>query len=236
MILKYYNVLMEIKDLSVGVRCPGVSTLSGSVPKSVPGLPRGRNSLDKQDVTAQQRSRLLRAVVSAVADKGFQATTVGDIVHRARVSRSVMYREFDGKLDCFLAAIESGREVIMKRIGDTLDADADGSLETVVRAISRTYLKTCAQESDHTRAWVLELAAAGPSGVEARDRYLDGFATLIRDVDCRYGAGRARPPEHYVALVGGITELVGREVRAGKSAGLPRLEDALTMAVMAMLR
>jgi hypothetical protein len=65
---------------------------------------------------------------------------------------------------------------------------------------------------------------------------LDGFAALMRDIDCRYGSGQPRPPEHYVALVGGIAELVGREVRAGAEAALPRLEDALTTAAVAMLR
>jgi AcrR family transcriptional regulator len=213
-----------------------VSTLSGSFPKSVPGLPRGRTSLDPLDAIAHQRARLLRAVISAVADKGYQATTITDIVQRARVSRSVMYREFGGKLDCFLAAIEAGRELIMARIARAMDEVFDGSLETVLRAISRAYLETCAREPDHTRAWVLELAAAGQEGVEARNRYLDGFAALMGEIDCRYGSGRARPEEHYVALVGGITELVGREVRAGRQAALPHLEDALTEAAVAMLR
>lgn len=158
------------------------------------------------------------------------------IVQRARVSRSVMYREFDGKQDCFLAAIEAGRELIMARIAQAMTEVSDGSLDTVLRATIRAYLQTTAQEPDHTRAWVLELAAAGPEGVEARTRYLDGFAELMREIDCRYGSGRPRQVEHYIALVGGITELVGREVRARKQAALPHLEDALTDAAVAMLR
>ena len=213
-----------------------MSTLSGSVPKSAPGLPRGRTSLDPLDATSHQRARLLRAVISAVADKGYQATTITDIVQRARVSRSVMYREFDGKLDCFLAAIEAGRELVTARIAEAMQEVSDGSLEAVLRALSRAYLETCSREPDHARAWVLALAAAGREGVEARNRYLDGFAALMREIHCRYGRGRPRPPEHYVALVGGITELVGREVCAGAEAALPRLEDALTMAAVAMLR
>lgn len=213
-----------------------MSTLSGSFPKSAPGLPRGRTSLDAVDVTAHQRVRLLRAVISAVADKGYQATTITDIVRRARVSRSAMYREFDSKLDCFLAAIDAGRDLLTARLTDAMNAVSDGSLETVVRAISRAYLETCAQEPDHTRAWVLELAGAGPEGIATRTGYLDGLATLMRDIDCRYGSGQPRPPEHYVALVGGITELVGREVHAGAQAALPRLEDALTAVAVAMLR
>lgn len=213
-----------------------MSTLSGSFPKSAPGLPRGRTSLDPLDATAHQRRRLLRAVISAVAAKGYQATTIADIVQRARVSRSVMYREFDGKLDCFLAAIEAGRELITARIAEAMAEVSDGPLESVVRAVSRAYLESCAREPDHTRAWVLELAASGPEGVEARDTYLDVFATLMREIDCAYGSRRPRPREHYVALVGGITELVGREVRADAAAVLPRLEDTLTMAAVAMLR
>lgn len=214
----------------------GVSTLSGTFPKSAPGLPRGRTSLDPADAIAHQRARLLRAVISAVADKGYQATTIADIVQRARVSRSVMYREFDGKLDCFLAAIEAGLEMVTERITQAIAEVSDGSLDTVARAISRAYLQTCATEPDHARAWVLELAAAGPEGVAARDRYVDGFAALTREIDGRFGSGRARPDEHYVALVGGINELVGREVRAHAPAALPRLEDAITMALVTMLR
>lgn len=213
-----------------------VSKLSGSFPKSAPGLPRGRTSLDSSDANAHQRSRLQRAVISAVAANGYQATTIADIVERARVSRSVMYREFDGKQDCFLAGIEAGRELVTARIAAAMDELSGGSLETVLRAITRVYLETCAQEPDHTRAWMCELTAAGPRGVEARDRYLDGFADLMKQIDHRYGSGRVRPDAHYIALVGGITELVDREVRAGSEADLPNLEDVVTEIAVAMLR
>jgi hypothetical protein len=142
----------------------------------------------------------------------------------------------DTPLDCFLAAIEAGRESITARLTKAIDEAVEGSLETVLRAVIRTYLDTCARESDHTRAWVLELAAAGPEGVEARDRYLDGFAAVMRDIDRRYGSGTSRRPEHYVALVGGMSELVAREVRAGTKAALPQLEDALTAVAVTMPR
>ena len=117
-----------------------------------------------------------------------------------------------------MAATEAGLELVTARIADAMAQVSHGSLETVLRAISRAYLETCAREPEHTRAWVLELAAAGPHGVEARTRTLDWFAALMREIDREYGSGRPRPSEHYVALVGGITELVSREVRAGTEA------------------
>ena len=78
-----------------------VSTLSGAFPKAAPGLPADGPAWIDPTSIALQRERLLRAVISAVAEKGYQATAITDIVGRARVSRTVMYREFDGKLDCF---------------------------------------------------------------------------------------------------------------------------------------
>lgn len=219
----------------VGRNVSEVSTLSGVFPKTAPGLPRGRASLSRSDVNARQRARLLRAVIAAVAEKGYQATKITDIVERARVSRTVMYREFDGKLECFLAAIEAGRELIMADIAEAIATVSEPSLETVLRAAIRAYLERCAQEPDHTRAWVLELAAAGPRGVEARDSYLDGFAELMKQMDSRYGRGEPRSDEHYLALVGGITEVVGRTVRTESASTLPQLEDALTDTAVAML-
>jgi AcrR family transcriptional regulator len=213
-----------------------VSTLSGSVPKEIPGLPRGRTSLDPVAVTADQRARLLRAVIAAVVEKGYQKTTIADIVERARVSRSVMYREFDGKLDCLLPGIEAGREEVAERVLQALAEASEGSLETVSRAMARAYLGICVAEPDHTRAWMIEVAAAGPVGVQVRDQYLNGFAALAREVDIQYGSGRPRHDGHYVATVGGIAEVVGREVRAGRSDTLVGLEDVITMILVSMLR
>jgi AcrR family transcriptional regulator len=42
-------------------------------------------------------------MVGAVAAKGYAATTVADVLVRARVSRSAFYEQFRDKEDCFLA-------------------------------------------------------------------------------------------------------------------------------------
>ena len=212
-----------------------MSRLSGSFPKSAPGLPRGRTSLDPDDATAHQRTRLLRAVISAVAENGYQATTISDIVERARVSRSVMYREFDGKLDCFLAAIEAGRENVTASMAKARDQVADDTLAAVLRAIARAYLETCAREPDHTRAWVLELAAAGPGASRRATGTWTGSPTsCVRSTAPRERAGEAAGPLH---RAGRRDHRVGRPGGAGRrGGGLPRLEDALTTTAMAMLR
>ena len=44
-----------------------------------PGLPRGRSHLPPPAVSASQRERLLRSVIAAVSECGYQAVTVADI-------------------------------------------------------------------------------------------------------------------------------------------------------------
>ena len=49
-----------------------------------PGLPRGRSHLPPPAVSASQRERLLRSVIAAVSECGYQAVTVADIVRTFR--------------------------------------------------------------------------------------------------------------------------------------------------------
>ncbi|MFI5082808.1 MAG: TetR/AcrR family transcriptional regulator, partial [Streptosporangiales bacterium] len=80
-----------------------------------PGLPRGRSHLPPPAVSASQRERLLRSVIAAVSEHGYQAVTVADIVRRARVSKKAFYAHFANKEQCFLAATGEGRELMIAR-------------------------------------------------------------------------------------------------------------------------
>jgi len=81
-----------------------------------PGLPRGRSHLPPPAVSASQRERLLRSVIAAVSEHGYQAVTVADIVRRARVSKKAFYDHFANKEECFLAATGEGRELMIARV------------------------------------------------------------------------------------------------------------------------
>ena len=67
-------------------------------------LPRGRHGLPRELVTRSQRERLLAAVVRVTAAKGYEATSVADILEEAGVGRETFYELFDDKRDCVLAA------------------------------------------------------------------------------------------------------------------------------------
>ena len=53
-----------------------------------------------------QRRRILDAMIESCAEKTYAATTISDIVARARISRTTFYKQFEHKRDCFDAAVE----------------------------------------------------------------------------------------------------------------------------------
>ncbi|MFI5497507.1 TetR/AcrR family transcriptional regulator [Nocardia asteroides] len=214
-----------------------VGALAGSFDQDLPGLPRGRGSLIREDVLAAQRPRLLRAVVSAAAEHGIAATTIADIVTRARVSRQAFYKQFTDKESCLLAAVDSGIAVIMPRLEESGRAATADGLEASLRAVVRTYLRISASEPEFTRAWTLELPNAGTQGLAKRHDYFDKLAQGVRLI--RYqalnGRGRELPESTYLALVGGCHELFYRYVTDHRTADLAELEEPFIEFLLASL-
>ncbi|HVD86096.1 MAG TPA: TetR/AcrR family transcriptional regulator [Solirubrobacterales bacterium] len=52
-----------------------------------------------------QRQRIIDAMIESCAEKTYAATTITDIVAGARISRTTFYKRFDGKRECFEAAV-----------------------------------------------------------------------------------------------------------------------------------
>jgi AcrR family transcriptional regulator len=53
-----------------------------------------------------QRQRIIEAMIDSCAEKTYAATTITDIVGRARISRTTFYKRFDDKRACFDATVD----------------------------------------------------------------------------------------------------------------------------------
>src|SRR5262245_39530032 len=69
-------------------------------------LPPGRGT-SAEEAAQNHRERLFGALVAKVAEKGYETTTVVDLVELSGVSRSAFYKQFSDKQECFLAAIDA---------------------------------------------------------------------------------------------------------------------------------
>jgi AcrR family transcriptional regulator len=206
-----------------------------------PGLPRGRSSLPQTAVRAAQRQRLLTAAVAAVAETGFAALTVADIVRRAKVSRAAFYVHFADKENCFLSATAHGGGLLFEAVlAATRGTPADASPEEVLRAGCRAFLRFLADEPAFARVFYIDMPAAGVNAVARIDVAQHRFAELNREWHERSRRRRPGwpdvPYDAYLGLAGATTELVSMRVRRDRTAELPELEDtlvALHLAVMA---
>src|SRR3954454_4266016 len=71
----------------------------------------------REEADRNQRERLFAAMVATVAEKGYEATTVADLVDLQAVSRSASSRHYEDKQACFRAAVEAMVEPTLRRLG-----------------------------------------------------------------------------------------------------------------------
>jgi AcrR family transcriptional regulator len=69
-------------------------------------LPPGPGS-EQGEVQAHQRSRLMGATIELAGERGYDGTTVADIVRLAGVSKASFYEHFSGKDECFIATFDA---------------------------------------------------------------------------------------------------------------------------------
>src|SRR5215469_14433483 len=90
-------------------------------------LPRGRGT-PREQAERNQRERLFAAMVATTAEKGYEGTTVADLIELSGVSRSAFYRHFADKEECFLAAISALVEPALETVGAGLESPPDPKL------------------------------------------------------------------------------------------------------------
>jgi len=191
-------------------------------------LPRGTHGLDPSLVAASQRTRLLEAVGRAVADKGYAAATIDDIVRGAGVSKKTFYEHFADKLDCFLAAYEAASDELFEHVRAAQDGAGDEWLART-RAGIHAYLRWLAAEPALARVFLIEIAAAGPEALERRERLRDRYAERMRELQ----VANSVPDEIFHAVVAGADDLVVRRLREGGD--LLELEPALLYLQVSLL-
>ena len=180
---------------------------------------------------------MLDAMAETVSAKGYPQTTVADVVAGAGVSRKTFYEHFRDKEECFLAAFDTGVDLVLDAIyaaepdAESAGQPGDPPWLGLMRARARAYLHTLASEPAFARTFLIEVFAAGPKALERRAEVLDRFAQLFRDL---HREARRQfedlppvPEAMYVAAVGAINELVSAFAREGRTEELPQLEDTL---------
>jgi len=186
-------------------------------------LPPGRHGLPREVVAENQRERLLNGVVDAVAEHGYNGTTIGAITEAAKISRRTFYEHFKDKEGCFLAAYE----MIDTHVRGSMltAAERSGSWPESVPAALAALLEVLSRDLAVARFYLIEpLAAGGEIAARYRDA-MQALAETLRPDDSRV---EAKPEARDQILMGGVTTLISRNLKAGEADRLPALLPHLT--------
>lgn len=183
--------------------------------KSARILSGGSHSPTGSVARSSRRARLLEAIVSTVAEKGYPETSVGDVSKRAGVSCKEFHEYFIDKETCFLAAYEQTVDQLVAEIKQAIEAISDPFAAAAVGV--QTFLGFLAAHPAASKTFLIRILAAGPEALERRSRVHDRF---VDEVAAVYDMGRRLFPElppvprHRLhACVGGVDALVTEHVR-----------------------
>jgi AcrR family transcriptional regulator len=184
-------------------------------------LPRGRHALSPEEVQADQRRRLIEAVPGVVAARGYEATSVADIVKAAAVSRNAFYASFSDKEACFAAAHEACQEGLLAALKENCDRRASFE-ERLESALGRAF-DLFAADPDLARLIFVEAPAAGDALARRYYEWLRDYGSLLRAAVPSKAEAATPPTEMDQVIVGGLASRIAGEVLEGRAGRLRRL-------------
>jgi AcrR family transcriptional regulator len=182
------------------------------------------------------RRRAVAAMADAVGEQGYAATTVDDILTRARMSRRTFYQLFRNREDCFLAAYDAALAEAMERLSLAHGGNGvswPGLVETALAALFE-YLSA---EPGLARIWLVEAPSLGAAGVERHERTMRHIAERLADLPPRRGGGavNGQTAVRFEASVGAVHRVVQARLLDGRADELPELASDLARVVRGLV-
>ncbi|HUB72827.1 MAG TPA: TetR/AcrR family transcriptional regulator, partial [Solirubrobacteraceae bacterium] len=192
-------------------------------------LPTGTHGLDPDAVKRDQRARLQRAMIELITQKGYQAVRIVDLARLAHVSQPTFYDLYADKEELFTSAYDEVAAQAARTITQSYDPQLP--YEQRVRMGLRAWTKLAAEQSEATSLLVLGAFGAGAKALERRRRIVE---RLERAIAIGRSDSQAERPSidagdlTVKAILGGIREITGARLRAGRARKMPALADELT--------
>jgi AcrR family transcriptional regulator len=201
-----------------------------SLPEHLQAKPAGRHRLAPEVRAEHQRERILDAAIGVFAERGYQGTTIDNIVAAAKVGVGSFYELFDNKPDCFVQAYErivaEAREQIIASI------PAGAAWPEQACAAFRSLLEQIEAEPQRARVALVEVQTAGPVALTRHEETIDSVIPLLSRGREASPVGDELPPHLEEAIVGGLAWLLHQRVALDEFEGAEaHLPDVLELAV-----
>lgn len=187
----------------------------------------------------RQRQRLLQAAAAEFAERGYAGASSESISRRAGMSKATFYEHFTNKEDCILALFDTAAETVGRSMASAARGAPRDDARERMRAGTRALLTSVSEHRDYAQTLLVEIIGAGPRAAQRRDQIIVAFAGIV-DAENAAAARRgliSRFASRYdtIAVVGGITELISRQVRLGEPADVLELAPVIDRLIEGLL-
>jgi AcrR family transcriptional regulator len=181
--------------------------------------------LPRDEVDRIQGERLMGAMVAAVAERGYETTTVAHVVGLSGVSRTAFYRLFANKQECFTATFDAIVELAMDSLSRAWEQA--GSWDERLLAVLETFVEVVVAQPAAARVCLLDVYVAGPEALSHADQALETFERMILRTFAESPERAGVPPLMVRGIVGGIREVISSRLLRGEAESLPALVPEL---------
>jgi AcrR family transcriptional regulator len=160
----------------------------------------------------RRRLRLLRAALALFAARGYEQTSVGDIVASARMSKSGFYELFESKEQCFIETLSQEGGALIHAVVAAAAGGHDHR-DRMRRGI-RAFVLECYAQSAVARLMIVESVGLSAAVDEVRHQVQGRFARMVADEVRLAVSDDAFYAEHDPqvfgrAVVGAVNDAVG---------------------------
>jgi len=216
-----------LKAVAAPPPSPFVSDASLRAPDA---LPLGRRRWPEQEIAENQRQRIMFAAAALAQERGYNATTIGDIAKLARVDGRVFYAMFTDKQEAFMAVHELGFQGVMAVTASAFFSGATWPERNW--EAGRAFTQFLERNPLVANVGFVQAYAVGPRAVQRVEDSHTAFGMLLQE-GYQHVAVEARPPGLALeAIITTIFETVYDRVRTSTKPRLSGLLPHLTFLVL----
>lgn len=144
-----------------------------------------------------RRAQLLEVALQVFVEQGYHSASMDEIAERAGVSKPVLYQHFPGKLDLYLALLETSCDTVIDGVKTALASTTDNRKR--VQATMELWYDYVADRGEAFRLVFESDLTSDPSVREQVDRVIEESAAAIAEVIAE-DTGLPKAASHLLAV------------------------------------
>jgi AcrR family transcriptional regulator len=144
-----------------------------------------------------RRAQLLEVALGVFVEQGYHAASMDEIAEQAGVSKPVLYQHFPGKLDLYLALLETSCDTVVAEVKEALASTTDNRRR--VQATMELWYDYVADQGQAFRLVFESDLTNDPAVRTLVDRVIDESASAIAEI-IHEDTGLPDPAAHLLAV------------------------------------